>query len=202
MSVELNNHPVRLQIDTASDITLISLKLWKSIGKPQLTSTKHVARRVSGDCVLITGELPATIRMEKTASGIIYISNSQHNLLGLYFIEPLGLLDVPLNFVCNAVSKSLTQGVIKDLAEDILKQFSPVFTGSLGCWSQAEATLTLKPSTKLLFHPKCPVPYAVLPLVDKELKCLEERKVITPVTYLQWAPPIAVVKKADGSIRL
>ena len=79
VSVELSNHP-----DTASDITLISQKLWKSIGKPQLTSTKHVGRGASGDCVHITGELPATIRIEeKAASGIIYISNSQNNLLGL-----------------------------------------------------------------------------------------------------------------------
>ena len=105
----------------------------ESIGKPQLTSTKHVARSTSGDCVHITSELPATIRIEeKIASGIIYISNSQHNLLGLDFIEPLGLLDIPLSFVCNAVSKSLTQSAIRDLTEDILKRFSRVFTSKFG----------------------------------------------------------------------
>ena len=141
--MELNDYPVRLQIDTASDITLIFEKLRKSIGKPQLTSTKHVARGASGDCVHITGELPATFRIEeKTASGIIYITNSPHILLGLDFIEPLGLFDIPLNFVYNAVSKLLTQNAIKDQAENILKRFSPVFTNSLGCCSQAEATLT------------------------------------------------------------
>ena len=84
----------------------------------------------------------------------------------------------------------------------MLKQFSPVFTSKLGFCSQAQVTLTLKPSTKPVFRPKRPVPYAALPLIDKELKRLEERKVITPVTYSQWAAPIVVVKKADGSIRL
>ena len=64
------------------------------------------------------------------------------------------------------------------------------------------ATLTLKPSSKSVFCPKRPVPYAALPLVDKELKRLEERKVITPVAYTLWAAPIVVVKKADSSIRL
>ena len=103
VSVELNNNPVWLQTDTASDITCIFKKLWKCIGKPQLTSTKYVGQSASEDCVHITGELPTTIRIEKTASGTIYISNSQHNLLGLDFIEPLGLLDTPPNFVCNAV---------------------------------------------------------------------------------------------------
>ena len=113
----------------------------------------------------------------------IYISNSQYNLLGLEFIEPLGLLDISLNFVCNAVSKSLNYNAIKDLTEDILKWFSPVFMSNLGCCSQAEATLTFKPSTKPVFRPKHLVSYAALPLVDKELKRLEKRKVITPVTY-------------------
>ena len=46
------------------------------------------------------------------------------------------------------------------------------------------------------------MPYAVLPLVDQELKRLEEMKVIIPVTYSRWAAPIMVVKKADDSIRL
>ena len=61
----------------------------------------------SGDCVHITGELPATIKMkDKTASGTIYIANLSHNLLGLGFIEPLGLLDIPLNQICKVVSSS------------------------------------------------------------------------------------------------
>ena len=145
------------------------------MGKFQLALTKHAAQSASGDCINIKGELPATIRIEdKTASGIIYISNSQHNFLGLDFIEPLGLLDIPLNFVGNAESKLLTQSAIKDMTEDILKRFSPVFTGNLGCCSQCEATLTHKPSTKSVSRSKRPVPYAALPPVDNELKHIEE----------------------------
>ena len=88
-------HPVQPQVDTASDITLISQSLWETIGQPSLTSTSHVAQCASGNCVHITGELPATIKMKgKTASGTIYIANSSHDLLGLDFIEPLGLLNI------------------------------------------------------------------------------------------------------------
>ena len=94
----VNDHPVQLQVDTASDITLISQSLWETIGQPSLTSTSLVAQNASGDFVHITGELPATIKLKnKTASGTIYIANSCHNLQGLDFIDPLGLLDIPLN---------------------------------------------------------------------------------------------------------
>ena len=107
MSGKLNGHSLRLQIDTASDITLISQRLRKTIGQPPLTPTRHVAQRVSGDCVHITRELPATTKIEnKTASRKIYIADSRHNLLSLDFVESLGLLDIPLYSVCNAVSRS------------------------------------------------------------------------------------------------
>ena len=81
MSVKLNSHPVCLQIDTALDITLISQRLWKTIGQASLTSTRHVAQSASGDCVHITGELPAIIKLkDKTASGKIYVADSRQPL--------------------------------------------------------------------------------------------------------------------------
>ena len=199
VAVQLNGHPVQLQVDTASDITLIS----QTIGQPILTATSHVAQSASEDCVHITGELPATIKLKtKTASGTIYIANSSHNLLGLDFIEPLGLLDIPLNQICKVVSSSSPLNNTIDQTKEIMKRFSPVFKNNLGRCTHAEAMLSLKPSTKPVFRPKRPVPYAALPLVDQELKQLEEMKVIMPVTYSRWAAPIMVVKKADGSVRL
>ena len=86
--------------------------------------------------------------------------------------------------------------------QEILQRFSPVFTSNLGHRTQAETTLELKPSTKPIFRPKRPVPYAALPPEDRELKRPEEMKVTTPLTYSQWAGPIVAVKKAGGSIHL
>ena len=78
VSVKLNWHSVRLPIDTASDITLISQRLWKPIGQLLLKPTRHVVWSASGDCVNITGELPATMEIEdKTASEKIYKANSK-----------------------------------------------------------------------------------------------------------------------------
>lgn len=37
ITVHINNFPVKLQIDTASDISLISLDTWKQIGRPDDT---------------------------------------------------------------------------------------------------------------------------------------------------------------------
>ena len=73
-----------------------------------------------------------------------------------------------------------------DQNEEIQKRFFPDFISNQRRSNQAEATLAFKPS---IFCPEGPVPYAGVPLVDRELKHPEEMKVITAVTYSQWAAP-------------
>ena len=122
--------------------------------------------------------------------------------MGFDFIESLSLFNIKLSFVCNVVSRSSAQCATADQTGKFLKPFSPVFTSNLGRFTQAEATLALKPSTKPVFQPKRLIPYVALPLVNKELKRLEEMKMINLVIYSQWAAPIVVVKIDNGSIRL
>ena len=87
-------------------------------------STWHVVRTASGDCVHIIVEMPATIEIEdKTAPRKIYIADSRYNQLGLDSIESLGLLNIPLNSVCNVVSRSPAQSAITEQTDDTIKRF-------------------------------------------------------------------------------
>ena len=83
-----------------------------------------------------------------------------------------------------------------------MAQFSSIFQPGLGQCSTLKATLRLKPGAKPVFRPKRPVPYATLPTVDEELNRLQQRGVITPVSYSAWAAPIVVIKKANGTMRM
>ena len=134
--VKLNGHSVRLQIDTASDIILISQRLWKTIDQPSQTPRRHVARSSSGDYVH-TGKLPATIEIEDITAPRV-----------------TGLLDIPLNPVCNIVSRSTAQSAITEQIDDTIKRFSPLFTNDLGRCTQTEVTLTLKLSATPVFQSK------------------------------------------------
>ena len=65
-----------------------------------------------------------------------------------------------------------------------------------------KATLTLKQNAIPAYRHARPVPYASLPIVEQEFDRLLNLGVIKPVRHADWAAPVMVVKKPDGSARL
>ncbi|CAH8655864.1 unnamed protein product [Dicrocoelium dendriticum] len=200
VDVQINGQTVRLQLDTASDITIISEKLWRSLGSPPVQPTLQSATSACGGHVQLTGQLHCTVYFRGvTFDGICYIAKANLNLLGLDWLEQLGMADLPLRTICSAVQ---SLAVPTDETDDLIRQFASVFQDGLGRCSRTRAVLQLAPGAQPVFRPKRPVPYAALPLVDAELKRLEDMGVLVPVSYSAWAAPIVVVKKPNGSLRI
>ncbi|BHF75004.1 hypothetical protein SprV_0501809700 [Sparganum proliferum] len=173
VEVLLNGHAVRLQLDTASDITIISERLWQSLSSPMMKQTSQSATSACDGLVQLMGQLQCCVSFRGTGiTAICYVTNSDLNLLGLDWIEQLGLTDMPLRVVGSQVRIPAVLA-----AKDILQR-QPVF------------------------RPKRSVPYAALPLFEAELKRLEELGVLVPVSYSAWAAPIVVVKKPNVLIRI
>ena len=55
---------------------------------------------------------------------------------------------------------------------------------------------------KPVFQKARPVPYALLPAVEKKLKKMEGERIIEPVEVSNWATPIVCVPKTDSSVRV
>ena len=120
-------------------------------------------------------------------------------------IDLLGFWNVPINQICDgslnqsySINCNDTESIIKELQD----KYSQVFETGLGCCTKSKAQLHLHAEAKPIFKAKRPVPYAAIETLDKELNRLVDLKVISPLTYSEWAAPIVVIRKFDGSLRI
>jgi hypothetical protein len=97
VSVDINGVDIKFQLDTASDITIISHTSWKSLCSPKLDTPGLTAKSACGGKVKFLGKLQcqASVR-DKTTSATCYVTKSNINLLGLDWLDPLGLWDLSI----------------------------------------------------------------------------------------------------------
>ncbi|XP_055522812.1 uncharacterized protein K02A2.6-like [Wyeomyia smithii] len=195
--VKINDVPVRLQLDTASDITIISEQVWKQIGHPAANPTTQTAKSASGEKLDLLYEFVGKVSLNGcTQNGRILVSGNSLNLLGIDLIDKFNLWSLPMDKFCNKLESA---------AQDIsaLKRVYPeLFSNKLGLCTKTKIVLSLKDASKPVFRPRRPVAYAMQATVDEELDRLERLNIISPVQYSEWAAPIVVVRKANGTIRI
>ena len=54
---QINGQPARLQLDAASDMTIISHTAWVELVQPSITETERSPTSASGGTVILTGQL-------------------------------------------------------------------------------------------------------------------------------------------------
>ena len=86
--------------------------------------------------------------------------------------------------------------------ESLIQRYSDLFRNDLGKMRHFKATLKLLPDVQPKFHRPRPVPFALKEAVERELDRLEEAGVIEKVTHCEWAAPVVVVPKKNGTVRL
>uniref|UniRef100_A0AAG5DR23 Reverse transcriptase domain-containing protein n=1 Tax=Anopheles atroparvus TaxID=41427 RepID=A0AAG5DR23_ANOAO len=197
LSCTINGIQIRLQLDTASDLTVISRQLWKRIRRPRLTPPSVTARSASGNKLEIAGEFRATVEInEQKKQAVIFVTEAELALLGIDLAESFSLWSVPIDQLCNKITSATS------VPEGIVRKFSNLFKPTMGFCVKTEITLNLKPDYRPIFCPKRPVAYAMRDAVDTELGRLQRLNIITPVQHSEWAAPIVVVRKSNGQIRI
>ena len=82
------------------------------------------------------------------------------------------------------------------------ERFAEIFKPELGTVNGVTAKLHIKDNVKPVFQKARPVPFALRPALEKELKKMQDEGIIEPVEVSEWATPIVCVPKTDGSVRV
>ncbi|XP_039602322.1 uncharacterized protein K02A2.6-like [Polypterus senegalus] len=86
--------------------------------------------------------------------------------------------------------------------ELILRNATPVFKSGIGTLQHIRAKIVLKSGATPRFHKTRPVPYAIRPLVEKELDRLEANCILSKVDWSPWATPVVPIINRNGTVRL
>lgn len=126
---KVNGSKIRLQMDTASDVTIISHENWKKLGEPTLIAADVQPDSASGGTVYLRGKFECQMQLNDVGkSGTVYVS-SRLNLLGIDWIQRFDLWNIPFNAVCNSVQVSKADD---ELTSEVKKVFPELFSEGLG----------------------------------------------------------------------
>lgn len=176
--LRLNDHPCVMELDTGAAATIISAKMWRTMGSPSLSVSNRLFSAYDGHRMKPLGEL-TDCRIEKDGVSVrcsitVVESAKQYGLLGR---------DVLDNFVTPLVANHVETPRLPPM------KLEPV-------------SIDIADESKLRFSKARPVPLPLLDSVNKELQRLEDKGVIKPVSSSRWASPVVWVKKRDGSLRM
>ena len=179
MKMRLNGQACIMELDTGSAATIVSSKMWRSMGSPSLTVSNRLFSAYDGHRMKPLGDIVNCLieANDVSITSIVTVveSSKQYGLLGR---------DALYNFV----PAPLATNSIED-AELPAMKVEPV-------------TIEIMDETQLRFCKARPVPLPMVDQVDKELQRLERKGIIAPVSNSRWASPIVWVKKRDGSLRM
>ncbi|XP_053686398.1 uncharacterized protein K02A2.6-like [Sabethes cyaneus] len=199
IAISINGVKTKLQLDTASDITVISKQTWNNLGKPAINNPTIEAVNASGQPLKLIGEFQCEMQISgKTYQGRCFVTTTPNlNLLGIEWIEMFGLWSVPIDSICNQVQVKSDQQILEFRAKH-----ADIFKDSLEHCKKMTVRLFLKSNSKPIFCPKRPVPFNTISLVDAELTRLQSLGIIDPVDFSEWAAPIVAVRKPNGKVRI
>jgi transposase InsO family protein len=200
VTANINGTSVTFQYDTAADLTIISEETFNFLNIANSRAPSEQAKTASGSALQLKCEFDCQIEFQgKTANGICSVSTVKDlNVFGTDWIEIFNLSEKPVNSFCNNIKLNNNN----DYAQVIAQKFPNIIKTDLGLSKLSNVRLQLKPNSQPIFRAKRPVAYASQQAVVDELNRLQQLGVISPVTHSEWAAPIVVTRKANGSIRV
>ncbi|XP_055632607.1 uncharacterized protein K02A2.6-like [Toxorhynchites rutilus septentrionalis] len=203
VGIIINGIAISLQLDSASDITVISETTWQQLGQPKLTPSLIEASNASGGPLVLIGEFNCDVTLNGMVKrGQCFVTSSPDlNVLGIDWIDMFNLWSIPFDTLCSQVA-AVSRLSFDEITAQLQADHQAVFNNSLGHCKKTKVKLFLKPNAKPVFCSKRPVPFNTISLVDAELTRLQSQGIITPIDFSEWAAPIVAVRKPNGKVRI
>ena len=195
VEIDLDEHPVKMEIDTGASVSIISSATYQEKFRTKPLQASAVKLKTYADKPLQNlGSLSVQVRhnSQELQLPLLVVEGDGPNLLGQNWLEKLQI---------NWKSVNLLEGGAVNV-DQLCSEFADVFQSGLSTLNGFEASIYVNKEATPIFCKARPVPYAMKPLVEKELDRLEKEGVITPIPFADWAAPIVPVLKSNKTVRI
>ena len=189
VTVELNQAPVEMEVDTGASVSLISKdtydKLWPNLTTaPAIQKSDILLRTYTGEHLDVVRSISVDVHYKEQIAHLplTVVAGRGPSLLGRDWLQHIRLDWKALHQV----------GTPLTLA-DFLDRHKALFRNELGTVKGTSAKLHVDPQTKPRFYKPRPVPYAMRERVGQEIDRLKHEGILQPVEFSDWAAPIVPV---------
>jgi len=195
VTLKVEGKEIPMEVDTGASLTVIPKKMFKEKwGHLKLKPASNTLKTYSGSVLPLSGETEVLVEyqgQEAMLPVIVADVDGKPAILGRNWLS-----FIKLNW------QELFSVSTPNSIEELAAKFKGVFTQGLGKIKEFEARVHVHPEATPKFHKARPVPYALKPAVEAELDRLEKEGIVTKVSHSEWAAPVVIVPKSDGTIRL
>lgn len=204
-TLRVNDHSINFELDTGSPVSIINVADAKRYF-PTLKVSPPDVELVSycGTSLQCMGYIVVTvISSGKGKEAKLYIVRSnQKPIVGREWLQ---IIKLNWHEIFNTKGyASVNEIGTKETfnKEQLIQKYPRVFSKSMGKIDSLQVRLYLKPEITPKFVKSRRVPFSMMDAVEKQLKQHIDEGLLEKVERSEWATPIVVVPKKDGSVRI
>ena len=186
-----------MELDTGAAVSIISEQEYQRLFPSfSLRPSNTLLQTYTGDPMVVAGEMTAAVqyKTQTCTLPLVVVAGNGPALLGRDWLRHIQLDWKTIGLT------SLSAGQAK--VQSLLYQYPTVFSDKLGKMTSHQASVHVPPDAHPIFCKARPVPFSLRDAASAELNRLEELGILEKVTHAEWAAPIVLVPKGDGSLRL
>ena len=196
VQLTLGGKDITAELDTGSCVSAISEALFEQSFKSHpLLPTDLILKPYDGSSITPIGKLilPTSHNSQSGPHPFYVIRNGGQPLLGRDWLQKYKVNWANFHELKAEQTRSLNE---------ILEKHSEVFKPEIGLLKGFTASLLVQDKVNPKFVNPRPVPFALKPKIEQELRRLQSQGILKPVDHSDWGTPIVPVLKKTGDVRI
>ncbi len=202
----LLGNSISLEVDTGSPVTTIGRSFFEKFlkGKVHLKPFQRVVTAATGDILPVHGAFETNIGYYGRSGKVtIIVTNTENFLAGTNTLDTLFPRWRERIVQSNQLNKVGTDYTISSVIAELKIKFDSLFNGNLEEPIEEEVVeLYIREDIQPIYRKYYQVPFAYDNIVKETIQEQEKKGILVRVERGEWASPIVLVPKPDGSIRI